>query len=366
MELFDFQTTLVVALILTATAAVVLFDYVRRHRRLQQPLTAQGPKMRSAQAQGPQEKAPQRQAPKPEPASPLQRSSQRIFEAAPPAPVEYAPPKRLSDERPLEPMVAVAMLSRPIVEPRIPRDTITVEFAPPTPAPSPDSPDSKLPAINLPPFTIDAELWERLIASQPKKNMLSAGNDLPGSDSPGNDSPAAAKSHTAAPASAVEPAPYMIFEDQAPADPQSGGMIQQPVLEKWMETEQRFTGLVVSIGINDADSGMWHSRGLMQSVGAYIAGLLKAKDYCCRTSFDEFVLVCPGEQGAQAQRRLNHVSERLWDYQLRGMGACSILFSWGGVQVKDQPLAEAIASAGERMRETKRSSPAAPTQQQFI
>ena len=56
-------------------------------------------------------------------------------------------------------------------------------------------------------------------------------------------------------------------------------------------------------------------------------------------------MVCPGEQGAQSQRRLNHISERLWDYQLRGIGACSILFSWGGVEVQDQPLAE-----GDRFR----------------
>ena len=66
------------------------------------------------------------------------------------------------------------------------------------------------------------------------------------------------------------------------------------------------------------------------------------------------MMVCPGEQGANSQRRLNHISERLWNYELRGIGACSILFSWGGVEVQDQPLAEAIASATERMRETKR------------
>ena len=66
------------------------------------------------------------------------------------------------------------------------------------------------------------------------------------------------------------------------------------------------------------------------------------------------MMVCPGEQGANSQRRLNHISERLWNYELRAIGACSILFSWGGVEVQDQPLAEAIASATERMRETKR------------
>jgi hypothetical protein len=45
----------------------------------------------------------------------------------------------------------------------------------------------------------------------------------------------------------------------------------------------------------------------------------------------------------------------LWDYQLRGIGTCSILFSWGGVEVQEQPLAEAVASAVDRMRQTKRA-----------
>ena len=111
---------------------------------------------------------------------------------------------------------------------------------------------------------------------------------------------------------------------------------------------------MVSIGINEIDSSMWHSQGLMHSVGSHIAGLLRENDFSCRTAYDEFVMVCRGEQGAQSQRRLNHISECLWDYQLRGIGACSILFSWGGVQVQDRPLAEAIDSATERMRETKR------------
>lgn len=334
MEFFDLQTTLTVAVILTATAAVVLFDYLRKHRRLEQA------------------KAVEIVEPAwPEPAAPL---SNKNFEPAPPA-VEPAPVLKQAAPAPLEPLIAVATPSRPPVEPRIQPDTVTVKITLPCPAPhsAPDSAEAKLAAAALPPFTIDVALWERLISSQPKRNMLSAGND----SSAATKSDAARNAESAA--SAVEPAWYMIREQLAPAASQPGGMIQQPVLEKWIESEQRFTGLVVSVGINDSDSSMWHSRGLMQSVGDYIAGLLKAKDYCCRTSYDEFLMVCPGEQGAQSQRRLNHISERLWDYQLRGIGAGSILFSWGGVQVQDQPLAEAIASATERMRETKRSSPVA-------
>jgi GGDEF domain-containing protein len=130
-------------------------------------------------------------------------------------------------------------------------------------------------------------------------------------------------------------------------------MVPKPAFEELLERNAPFTGLVVSIGINDSDSSMWHSQGLMQSVGNHLASLLAEKDFACRIAYDEFVLVCR-EQGAQGQRRLNQIAERLWDYQLRGIGTCSILFSWGGVQVQDQPFADAIASATERMRDTKR------------
>jgi GGDEF domain-containing protein len=130
-------------------------------------------------------------------------------------------------------------------------------------------------------------------------------------------------------------------------------MVPKPAFEELLERNAPFTGLVVSIGINDSDSSMWHSQGLMPSVGNHLASLLTEKDFACRIAYDEFVLVCR-EQGAQGQRRLNQIAESLWDYQLRGIGACSILFSWGGVQVQDQPFADAIASATERMRDTKR------------
>ena len=66
-------------------------------------------------------------------------------------------------------------------------------------------------------------------------------------------------------------------------------------------------------------------------------------------------MICPGEKGADAQRRLSHIAERLWDFQLRGLGTFSILFSWGGYDVQGEPLSEAIASASDRMQQTKRS-----------
>jgi GGDEF domain-containing protein len=87
----------------------------------------------------------------------------------------------------------------------------------------------------------------------------------------------------------------------------------------------------------------------------FIEGLLGESDFACRISNDEFLIICPGLRGVEAQRRLNEISERLWNFQLRGQGSISVLFSWGGIGVEDEPLSEAIASATERMQQTKRS-----------
>jgi hypothetical protein len=317
MELLDLQTILTVAFILTATAVIVAIDYVRKHRRVYQPQQIQG----------------------------LVVNSTPVISATP----VIKPQAERTLESAATPVMAVATATRPPVKPRIERESITVEMAPL----SPSAPSGGRNAIALPPITIDAALWERLTSSQPKRNLLPAARPA--------SRPLPQQRIPLAFAGTVEAAPKMI-ENDAPKPStvhQPGGMIQQPVLEKWIENEKRFTGLVVSIGINDADSSMWHTQGLMQSVGSYFASLLKPKDYCCRTAYDEFLIVCPGEQGAQSQRRLNHIAERLWDYQLRGMAACCILFSWGAVQAQDQPLADAVASATERMREVKRSSPVA-------
>ena len=132
------------------------------------------------------------------------------------------------------------------------------------------------------------------------------------------------------------------------------GMHDQSYLTKLLEINKPFTGLVVSISVSE-DTGRTVSQNLMHYSAAYIGGLLGKKDFGCRTSDDEFVLICAGVQGAEAQRRLSAISERLWDFQLRGLGTFSMLFSWGGVDVKNESLSEAVTSATDRMNQTKRT-----------
>jgi hypothetical protein len=331
MDFTDLEMTFIVVVVLAAAAMVVVFDHWRKQRKRQKQPEPQ--RVKSHIHSIASVARPQR---------PIW-----IFDASP---VEFAPARKLAAERPLEPVVGITTTYRQPVQLRA-RETVTVEMARPSAA-NPMAPTVKeVLGLDLPAFTIDAALWERLISSQSKMNLLSAADSgQERADEGFSPSPFRSKN-------TIEASYQMIQEDvrAMASSTHPRGMLQPPVFEELLRSDQPFTGLVVSIGINDSDSSMWHSQGLMQSVGGYIAGLLRENDFSCRTGYDEFVMVCQGEQGAQSQRRLNHISERLWDFQLRGVGACAILFSWGGVQVQDQPLAEAIASATERMRQTKRT-----------
>lgn len=127
------------------------------------------------------------------------------------------------------------------------------------------------------------------------------------------------------------------------------GMHPSAGLSPLLENGQLFTGLVISIG-----AGLENAREMGQSVEKFVTGLLRAADFGCRASDDEFVLICAGLHGAEAQRHLSHVSERLWDYQLRTLGQSSIVFSLGGIDVQRESLSEAVASAKERMSQTRK------------
>jgi len=297
MDSTGLQTTLSVAVILTAAVVLVFFEYRRKQRSHQQLQGIINGKV----------DRPRRLA---------------LFDATT---FEYAPAKKMTVERPLEPQTT-EIISTPPARPEVARETVTI-----TVTGLAGGAPSFLASSSLPEFTIDAALWERLIASMPKHDLLTPGDQAPNAET--------------TPVQAIQSEPQSAWPT---------GMIEPPAYQQLLNSKEPFSGLVVSIGVNDSDSSMWHSQGLMQSIGSYIAGLLGEKDFSCRTAYDEFILVCRGEQGAQSQRRLNGISERLWDYQLCRMNTCCILFSWGGVQVQNQPLAEAVASAVDRMRQTKR------------
>ena len=123
------------------------------------------------------------------------------------------------------------------------------------------------------------------------------------------------------------------------------------VLNKLVQSRQPISGLVVSIGVNAARKS---DGTLPESVHNLVQSLIGPHDFAAQSSDDEFLLIYPQERGASAQRRLSQIAQQLWDFQLRSLGSFQILFSWGGVEVRSESIEEAIASASERMQETKR------------
>jgi hypothetical protein len=185
---------------------------------------------------------------------------------------------------------------------------------------------------------IDSSLWESLISGTPPAST-----------------PVAAE--IAATPTAASPRFELIQGTASTWNQQAipAGMFDQSFLARLLEIKKSFTGLAVSIGINENDGSAPRSEDLMRSTGIFISSLLQDGDFGCQSGDDEFLMLCPGPQGAEAQRRLSQISERLWDFQLRGIGTFSILFSWGGIEVNNELPSDAIASAAERMYQTKRS-----------
>lgn len=167
-----------------------------------------------------------------------------------------------------------------------------------------------------------------------------------------------------------EPAPTPNTQEERAADASEeasewqsvvpAGLHPAQVLRDRMKAGVPFQGVAVSIGINDFESLRLklESPGgadSLASIERLVQSMLKEPDFACRYQDDEFVLLFPGEADSSAQRRLFQISEKLWDFQLRSLGQHSIMFSWGGLEVKADSLSAAVASARERMFQTKRN-----------
>jgi hypothetical protein len=123
------------------------------------------------------------------------------------------------------------------------------------------------------------------------------------------------------------------------------------VLSRLVRSRKPVSGLVVSIGVSAAEADGEHDP---QAVRDLIQSLIGPHDFACASAAGEYLLIFPRERGASAQRRLGTIAQHLWDFQLQAVGAASILFSWGGLEVCGESIEEAVAAASERMRETRR------------
>jgi len=196
----------------------------------------------------------------------------------------------------------------------------------PVPIPVPDSST----ALQLPAPTVDQALFESLLSGRPAAKLPSG--------------------IASEPAPAPVPITASRFTGTRPANPplRPRGMIDGLALEQILKTNKPFTGVAVSISVTGAE-GRPLGDGQLDWVATFIDSLLDENDYGCRIDREEFVIACPGVQRAEAQQRLNDISQRLWEFQLRGIGNHSVVFGWGGVEARNESLGDALASAVERI-----------------
>jgi hypothetical protein len=150
-----------------------------------------------------------------------------------------------------------------------------------------------------------------------------------------------------------QPAIYVSDPSAQAGDvPVPAGFYDGYVLTRLVQSHKPVSGLVVSIGVSAA-----HENGEpdLQAVRTMIQSLMGPQDFAAASAPDEYLLIYPHERGAAAQRRLSEIAQQLWDFQLRTVGNASVLFSWGGVEVRGELIEDAIASASERMHDTRRS-----------
>lgn len=133
------------------------------------------------------------------------------------------------------------------------------------------------------------------------------------------------------------------------------GVHTSTALERLRESRNLFTGLVISIAVNRGDHSTCGDESPVDVINGFLCDLLGSSDFGCPVSNDEFLLICPGVQGAEAQRHLSDVSERLWDLQLRMIGQFSIEICVGAADIRRESLSEAIEQANERMGQTRRN-----------
>ena len=156
--------------------------------------------------------------------------------------------------------------------------------------------------------------------------------------------------------------PQSFFEGDSPSLEEAQeltlppGLHDKNTLVQLMDSGNCVSGVVIYAGLNDfakLTEGKTKPQidEFLHPATKLITSIVRDKDFAARVSDDTWLMVFCGELGNSAQRRIDAVSEKFWDFQLRNLGQASLTFSTGAVQVEKEPLAEAVAAAKERMEQ---------------
>ncbi|HWR50685.1 MAG TPA: GGDEF domain-containing protein [Bryobacteraceae bacterium] len=143
------------------------------------------------------------------------------------------------------------------------------------------------------------------------------------------------------------------------ADPLTG-LLNRSALERWLEQEREFTGLIVVCDMDDfkqLNDRYGHLVGdeILRGVGKLVRGSIRERDMAFRWGGDEFVIFFRSLDPGVAEARMLTVEERLSNFQIRKYGRMAIRFSWGIARADDNvTVREGLAEADRQMYARKK------------
>jgi hypothetical protein len=141
-------------------------------------------------------------------------------------------------------------------------------------------------------------------------------------------------------------------EPRAAALEWPSGLQSASTWNRLLDSGRKVNGLVVSICVTSF-SPSEAAADFPAGVHSAIESMLEAGEFAAPIGANEFVLFCPGVRDATAQRRLSRISQHLWDVQLGSLGRTEPQYTWGGLEVRDESIKDALEAAGQRLQEAR-------------
>jgi hypothetical protein len=164
----------------------------------------------------------------------------------------------------------------------------------------------------------------------------------------------------------ITPSPSFNIGLETPADEFRPAFIDVPTgyadavaFQKLLAQDGLFRGLTIVIGVLEYEAlvaahGVAQVEAALNKTERIFQALAQDGGFGCRSAAGEYILLFPGLVEAAAQRRVNALSERLWDHQLRSLGLLPVLLSWGSAESPADALPSLLSRAREQMIESRR------------
>lgn len=106
------------------------------------------------------------------------------------------------------------------------------------------------------------------------------------------------------------------------------------------------TGLLVLITMQRIEADT------VPAIETLMASFVREGDFGTRIDGDDWVFIYDHDVSGFNRRRVGRIAEKLWDFQLRQLGMENVHFGWAAIDVKSEPLGEAVQAARERINQT--------------